>query len=259
MKKNNEKELRMRLDAYLKGALNEAEIQELWYEFAEQPHLLDELEMEVHVREAILRSKDNSASEPVAKKRPAYIWLFGAAAVLALVAMLQFFRVDTNLNLDQMLVQNITVAELETANSLRASGESLPPVDSLLNRAFEKAIAGNTQVAAEIYEDIIIRSEKNIGATHSKAHLNRGILYYNEGNYKEAIEAFKEADEDFNVEPRINEKILWYLANALLHDKQLDAGIKVAKEVYELEGVYRKPAFLLLKKNQNDESGIPLN
>ena len=51
--KGNKKDIRKQIDSYIKGALSEDEILTLWAEFAKNPALLDELELEVGVKKLV--------------------------------------------------------------------------------------------------------------------------------------------------------------------------------------------------------------
>ena len=56
-------EIRKKLDAYLKGNLSNEQVDELWVEFAKQPELLNDLEIEVGIRDIIKNEgvrKDNN-------------------------------------------------------------------------------------------------------------------------------------------------------------------------------------------------------
>lgn len=248
MNENKENDIRRRMDAYLKGALSDAEIQELWEDFAAYPHLLDELETEVHVREAV-KQKGRASSE-----RIPYKWVSGIAALIALVALLQFFRVESNTDLNSMLIQEINLANLESANSLRATGTTATSIDSLLNKAFEQALLKNNEEAYAIYASIIEGKNKAGDAQLSKTYLNKGILLFNEGNFESAIMAFRQAEREPANEQRVQEKILWFLSNALLKTGDTEAGVYNLQKVFKLEGVYKDRASLLLKKIEDDQA-----
>ena len=50
-------QIRKQIDAYLNGQLSEKEIEALWVEFAKNPDLLDELEIEVGVENYLKKGR----------------------------------------------------------------------------------------------------------------------------------------------------------------------------------------------------------
>lgn len=255
MKDSREIDIRRKIDAYIKGRLGENEIQDLWYEFAKDPELLDLLELEVNLKELIERESgtiDNNEPAPV-RKLPKWTWHAAAAAAIILVALVQFFRVDSSVNLDQLVVQNIEPSQIETSNAVRdAKDLRITTADSLLNLGFQAFLSGNDDRALDLYEEVIANyNEEPYG---SKAYLNKGIIHYNEFEFQIAIHSFEQALEHVEDSRMITEKAYWYLGNALVNIGELeDARVAVTK-TYQLDGVFRSPAFRLLKK-LNQELG----
>ncbi|HET8865671.1 MAG TPA: tetratricopeptide repeat protein [Gracilimonas sp.] len=246
MDKSREIEIKQRIDAYIKGQLEEDEIQELWNEFAKEPELLDLLELEVNLK-ALIERKTNASH---IKKLPSWTWHAVAAAVLLIVALVQLFRVETPTALDQFVIQQINPSEMEYANGIRSENLSITTADSLLNLGFQAAISGDEERALELFNEVIDNfDEEPYG---SKAFLNKGILLYNDSDYKSAILAFREAAERVESSRMITEKTYWYLGNALVNVGELEAAHEAVFQAYQINGVFRSPAFRLLKKLSND-------
>src|SRR6056297_2977761 len=173
MKDSRDKEVRRQIDAYIKGNLDETEIQELWNEFAKNPELLDLLELEVSIKklieqEAASMGKGQKTQSPI-RKLPKWTWQAAAAAAIVLVALVQLFRVDNTVSLDQMVVQNIAPAQLETSNAIRSKDLSISSADSLLNLGFQAFLSGDDRRALVINEEVIANyNEEPYG---SKAYL----------------------------------------------------------------------------------------
>ena len=250
MENSREIEIRQQIDAYVKGQLSEEQIQELWNEFARNPELLDVLEIEVNVKEIIERESRNSKGANI-NKLPSWTWHAAAAAVVLIVAMVQLFQVNTPTELDQFIVQRIEPGQLETSDGVRSSKDmKITTADSLLNLGFEAVISGNESRALELFDEVISRfDEEPYG---SKAFLNKGIVLYNESDYNEAISAFKDALSRVEESHMIAEKAYWYLGNALINIEELEDARSAIYEAYKLQGIFRKPAFRLLKKLSND-------
>ncbi|MCP9291175.1 tetratricopeptide repeat protein [Gracilimonas sediminicola] len=253
MENSRETEIRQQIDAYIKGQLSEEEIQALWNEFAKNPELLDVLEVEVNVKELIereaLNSKPDSGSATITKL-PSYTWHVAAAAVFVIIALVQIFRIETPTQIDQFVINQIGPDQVETSDGVRAKDMRITTADSLLNLGFEAIVSGNEDRALELFDEVINRfDEEPYG---SKAFLNKGIILYNESNYEEAISAFREAAERVEDSRMILEKAYWYMGNALVNVGELEEAQKAVFEAYQLDGMFRKPAFRLLKKLSDD-------
>ncbi|SMO70142.1 tetratricopeptide repeat protein [Gracilimonas mengyeensis] len=253
MDKSKENNIRQQIDAYIKGKLGEEEIQELWTVFAKNPELLDLLELEVNVKAIIEeQAKQQKQSKSTLRKLPSWSWYAAAAVVILTITVVQFFQVDTPTSLNQLVVQDITAAQLETADGIRAmkKDDRITTADSLLNLGFEAVISGNENRALEIFNEVIQNHDEE--PYGSKAYLNKGIVLYNEGNYPNAISAFNEAIARAEHSRMIQEKGFWYLGNALINTGQLEDARDAVYKAYQLDGVFRKPAFRILKKLNDD-------
>ncbi|WP_157470894.1 tetratricopeptide repeat protein [Gracilimonas tropica] len=252
MENSREIELRNKIDAYIKGKLSEEEIQDLWNEFAQNPELLDILELEVNVKELIQQASDSNArsSSSAIHKLPKWTWHAAAAAVIAIIALTQFFRIQTPTEIDQFLVQRIDPGQVETSDGVRAKELKITTADSLLNLGFEAIVSGNEDRALELFEIVIQNhSQEPYG---SKAYLNKGIVLYNEGDYPSAISAFRETLERVEDSRMITEKAYWFLGNALVNTGELKEAQEAVYQAYQMDGIFRSPAFRLLKKLADD-------
>src|SRR5690554_1405398 len=193
MENENKIALLKNIDAYVKGELSEAGIESLWNEIAKDPSILDQLEIEVGVRELIKsKSEAKSSNKQAAIRRlPSWAWYVSAAAVVLFVALIQFFKVPSQTELHQFVVQTIPSDQLEFADALRSNQVSISKADSLLNLGFEAAFSGNEPKAMEFYNQVITEFDREPYA--SKAYLNRGIIQYNNSEYVKAIASFTEA------------------------------------------------------------------
>jgi tetratricopeptide (TPR) repeat protein len=256
MKDSREKDIRRQIDAYIKGNLGENEIQELWNEFAKDPDLLELLELEVNIKELIEQKADSFINEEPeqtkVRKLPKWIWHAAAAAAIILVALVQLFRVDNAVSLDQMVVQNIGPTQIETSNAIRSKDMTITSADSLLNLGFQAFLSGDDNRALDLYMEVITNyDEEPYG---SKAYLNKGIIHYNTHEYEQAIFEFGQAIDRVEGNRMITEKAYWYLGNALVNTGELEKARNAVTKTYQLDGVFRSPAFSLLKK-LNEELG----
>ncbi len=250
--KEHEKDIRRKIDSYIKGTLSEDEISGLWTEFAKTPALLDELELEVGVKrlieEGALGTHKNTTANIL--QLPTWTWHAAAAAVLVLVAFIQIFRVDSRTELDQFLTSTIAPDQIETGDGVRAKDMVVVTADSLLNLGFSALVSGNTRQALSLYNEVI--ENYDIEPYGSKAFTNKGILLYNEGDYAASITAFDDALMRVQDSRMIEEKAYWYKGNALVNLGELKEARLAVLYAYSLDGVFRKPAFLLLQKLNYD-------
>jgi tetratricopeptide (TPR) repeat protein len=250
MDQSREIEIRKKIDAYIKGKLSEEEIQQLWNEFAKNPELLDLLELEVHVKTLIEDQAIGKGKQAFIHRLPKWTWHAAAAAVIVIVALIQLFRVETPTDIQQFVVQNISPAQLETSDSVRDNEMHITTADSLLNLGFEAVISGDDSRALNLFDEVISKyDEEPYG---SKAYLNKGIILYNEGEYESAIKAFREAEKRVESSRMILEKTQWYLGNALVNIGELEQAYEAVLKTYQMDGVFRQPAFKLLKKLSHD-------
>lgn len=241
MKDSREKDIRRQIDAYIKGNLRENEIQELWNEFAKEPELLELLEIEVNIKELIEQQADsfNKKEQKVSpiSKLPKWTWHAAAAAAIILVALVQLFRVDNAVSLDQLVVQNIDPTQIETSDAIRSKDLSITSADSLLNLGFQAFISGETSRAMTLYTEVIKGyNEEPYG---SKASLNKGIIHYNTYEYQQAIFEFEQAIDRVKDNRMITEKAYWYLGNALVKVGKLEEAKNAVIKTYQLDGVFR--------------------
>ncbi len=254
---SREEDIYKKIDQYVKGNLSEQEIESLWEEFAKNPDLLSDLELELEVKE-ILRERAVKKSGKPSKihKLPNWVWHASAAAAVILVALVQLFRVETPTELEDFIVMNIPNDQIETADGIRAKDVVISSADSLLNLGFAALSSGNEEKALEIFNEVIQNYEQEPYA--SKAYLNSGIIQYNEGMYEEAVSSFEEAANRAQDNRMISEKAYWYLGNAYINIGEKEKALEAIGEAYNRDGVFRKPAFLLYRKLSYDLGEIDI-
>lgn len=250
MKEKNT-QIKKQIDAYVKGKLTEDEIVELWNAFAKDPSLLDDLELEVGLME-ILKGEASSKKDTskVIPKLPAWTWHAAAAAVLVIVGFIQVFQNDPKTELDQFVVRSIPPDQVETSDGIRAKDMILVTADSLLNLGFQAFISGNSNQALALYNEVI--TNHDIEPYGSKAFTNKGILLYNSSEYDSSIVSFDNALIRVQENRMIEEKAFWYKGNALINIGELEEARRTIQQAYALDGVFRRPAFLLLQKLNYD-------
>lgn len=249
-------DIEQRIDAYIKGRLNQDEIEQLWVELLKKPHYIDLLETELGVKTIIeekakAEKRSKSAGKeaiPVTFLNRNWKWMAAAAAVALLILSINLFQVDNSQILQQMALSDINIAEsLESAPVLRSEkAVSLTPADSLLNLGFKAALLGEVERALEFYNQVIERGED--GTATAQAYINIGIIRYNADSFGKAATAFRNALDSIEDHPGLQEKAQWYLGNAYIHMDRLEDAREAIYQAYAADGIYRKPAFRLLRK-----------
>ena len=96
MSKQLEK-VRKKIDAYLKGNLSYEKVDELWVEFAKHPELLNDLEIEVGVRDIIKNESVKKYNKiKLLKSSSTWAWYTSVAVIVFLVFGIQFFKFQVN-------------------------------------------------------------------------------------------------------------------------------------------------------------------
>lgn len=246
------KELEKQIDAYIKGRLEEDETQELWEQLLKYPKYIDYLNTELGVRSIIQEEHQKVEKEEnkslINTLQNSWQWIGAAAAVVVLILAVNFFWFDTNNTLRDLSVTKFNLSEnLVSAPVFRSDNrQQLPPQDSLLNLGFKAAMDGKLSEAVRLY-DAIIMSHPNT-STAVQAFLNKGIIQFNQAEFKDAIISFKAVTEKAAESSFTKEKGYWFLGNAYINITQLDSARAAIFRAYSMDGIYRKPAIDLLKE-----------
>lgn len=249
-------ELEKRIDAYIKGTLTEKEAQKLWEKLLLRPDYIELLETELGVKSILEARTATSGSSSTNAKESGVIyslkqsrkWIAAAAAaIVVLVAAISFLQFDTQQTIGELAIQNIDIStHLSSAPVLRSQKSEITSSDSLLNRGFEAAISGNIATALKIYNTIIDKHPNKPAAV--EAHLNKGIIQYNAGQFTDAIDSFKRVLDQVSENAVTKEKAYWYMGNAFLNINKLSKAHEAINNAYQMDGIYYQSASRLLQK-----------
>ena len=181
---------------------------------------------------------------------PGWTWHAAAAAVVLVVFSIQLFQVESKTSLDQFIAQDITFDQAETGDGVRAKDMVITTADSLLNLGFSALVSGNMDQALSLYDEVIALYDTE--PYGSKDYTNKGIIFYNKRNYEASVEAFDSALVRIQENRMIEEKAHWYKGNALVNLDRLEEARMSVYNAYSMDGVFRRPAFLLLQKLSYD-------
>lgn len=253
-KMSRDLELEKQIDAYIKGKLSEEEAQKLWEKLLQHPEYIELLETELGIKSIMeKRSSDIDDNSSASESGVIYSlqkygkWMAAAAAVAILVVAVNILQVDTNQAIKDSAEKSFNLAEnLSSAQIMRDQKSDIAPADSLLNRGFEAAISGEVSQAVEMYDEIIEKYGDQPAAV--QAYLNKGIIQYNSGSFGKSIKSFQAVLKNVDDKAVVEEKAYWYLGNAYINIEKLDDAREAIHSAYAMDGIYRKPAFRLLRK-----------
>jgi len=258
-KMSRDLELEKRIDAYVKGKLDEEQAMELWEDLLERPDYIELLETELGLKSIFEQRANNdndkrkntsSAEEEsvIYSLQKYWKWMAAAAAIVILIVSVNILQRNTDQSLNNLAVKKFKLAEtLSSAKILRSQMSRLSPADSLLNRGFEAALSGDVDKALATYDKIIDGYSDDPAVV--KAYLNKGLIQYNGKKYQQSISSFEHVlDKVSDNNPILAEKAYWYLGNAYIHIDQLKEARDAIHNVYIMDGIYRKSANRVLKK-----------
>jgi len=255
-KMSRDLELEKQIDAYIKGKLSEKEADELWKKLLKRPDYLELLETELAVK-SIFEDRDlediatgqskAEESATIYNLKKSWKWIAAAASVAILVIAINFLQIDTNQTISELAVGDIDLStNIASAPVLRSQKGEMTPADSLLNRGFKAAISGDVDKAIRMYDKIITEYASKPAAV--QAYLNKGIIQYNSGDFKNSISSFQQVVKNVEERPVTKEKAYWYLGNAYMNLEQLEKAREAIHKTYSMDGIYRQPAYRILRK-----------
>lgn len=252
-KKINIKNL-SQIESYINGTLSEKEIDELWMEFFKNPELHDYFIMELHLQDMRRKGEippglKKRGEDKVTERLEIYhVWRYAAAAVVFLVAIMQLFQfIGVS---EQGLVTppfaHIDRSELAGADIQRSANNLVPAADVSINEGLAFAYEGNADLAIQTFERLL---ERELSAEQqAMVSLNLGILFYNKGDYQEAVAAFSSVTRLEDVQGSLTEKGWWFLGNSLLQTGDIVGAKEAVRHTNSLNGRFQNEATELLGK-----------
>ena len=249
-------ELQKRIDAYLAGTLSQQEVDELWADLISDPDYYEYFETNIYLRKLYsdYRSSTSpqgsdarSASTVIHKLSDRWHWYVAAASILILLGI-SVLTLNHRASLKKLSVKEINSNNIESPDIMRSDSGKTKKSDSLLNLGYHATITGNISRAEEIYTNII--NNYNDRSSNIMAHLNLGILKYNNKEFRLAKEHFSTVIKKTKQQEdrRLQEKAYWYLGNTYLSLEEKQKAKEAIHKAWSANGVYRKPAERLLEE-----------
>lgn len=226
------KELEEKIDLYINGQLSHEEVEELWVELIQDEYYIDYLKTVANTKAVI--EADRSRSNIYSLQNA---WTYAAAAaIVLLIGVLTVLNYPAAPSLD---VQPLSSVPLEYDRS-----EAGIPGDNehseVLRQAFNLANSGDIEAAIAVLEEELEIAESS--SWQAELHLNVGSLYYNSGNFNDAIANFEEVVSAEEIDVLTLEKGYWYLGNAYFQLNELDQAEAAIQNAFDLNGAYRRVA-----------------
>lgn len=250
-----DKEIVREIDLYLKGEMTIKEADQLWGKLLENPEYMKLLETEANVRKYFLAENYNhnvtgeTGSGPVHKsgtKLSFKNWIYAVAAVLVIFVMYQLISLDTRTGLQSELLSSIAPQEMVTMDIYRTTDQGYETLDIEINSGYEAAVSGRVDESYAYFISVLEKNPADLQKT--VAHLNLGILHYNNADFEEAIQAFRMVTDEENLSVYTLEKGWWYLGNSLAQIGQVSEAHQSIREAYLLDGIFRNDAERLLAR-----------
>ncbi len=258
MPKDTPSDVARLIDDYLKGRLNQSQIDHLWVLLMQNPEYYPLLEtqaamkrMDVDKIRRKLEEKDDDDSlddqEPYSgfvkdSKTP---WVTALAAVVVIAVLLNIFRnpVETVIH---PLIDEIHTANLVAPDISRSAASEMSNFEQVLYRAYLLSLSGNTDGAIEEYERLLEYDE----IKRNWVNYNLAIMYYNTGQHLTSAELFQAVDcEQLDGTVRA-ESCYWFMTNSFLAVNDLERARESAEIVLQRGSIYRQDAIELLRKIQ---------
>ena len=252
--------------SYINGTMSEGEEERFWEALIEQPAYFDYLRLEASLKKLHEQKKEHLFLSPDAKDPPeeedppaksgfsGYLsWVIAAAAVATLVISVNILRVSGPLgeraepapvaSADAITppMASIDALYFESIDAFRdeASSEAFT---QLFDEALLAAFSDDDETALRIYEELLQNFPDD--ERTAMVQLNAGIIYYNDEDYAAAEQRFEgalrlaELHNDFMLQ----EKALWFKANAQLHNGHIVAASKTLEQTIAFQGSFESDA-----------------
>jgi len=229
----NKKELEEKIDQYINGQLSAQEVDELWSELIQDGYHLDYLKSAANLKAVIERKRE----ERKANKIKQY-WYYAAAAVIALlIGVIGVMNMSVQDTPSVAPVSSVELDYYRSGNGTIDRGQKV----GVISDAIKLANTGHVNEAISLLKSELGNASEP--GWIAKLSLNLGSLHYNQANYGQAIEYYRNVIKNKDhIDVLMLEKSYWYMGNAYFHQDKLAEAQANIKKAYELNGAYRRVA-----------------
>lgn len=228
----NHLDLEDRIDLYVRGTLNQKQIDDLWVDVI-QFNYLDYMKTAATIRKLSV----GRHVIPIPMHSPSRLRLVATAAAAAVI-----IGVGTSLYFISSPVGTSQFVPLEQIefNLLRSGTVPTETFETQLRDITILAVEGQTGMAEQAL-NALLATDLNV-SQEAEVRLNLAALSYNRGEFAPALVRFDEIRGMTGVDPIIMERTEWYTANALIHSgRQVEAQVHL-RTVIDMNGAFRRAA-----------------
>ena len=215
-------------------ALNDVEILEYIETVAGAKKVLDEKAARVH----------NLNLEKKVKPNEYTYWILAAAVVFLSIISGSLLKLSSDPY--QFGITSIELGEFESGKTTRSGNGYLNAKDSLLNLGIKASVDGKKKNAVSLFTELVNKYPDSESA--GLAQINLGIILFNDGKFDLALQSFESALDKPLSDEYVIEKAMWFKTYSLINVERLEDARTSAIAVFYLDGVYRKQAFVLIKR-----------
>ena len=225
-------DLEDRIDLYVKGVLNQNQIDELWVDVIQNDYL-DYMKTAATVRKLSV----GMIVTPIPLFRRERALRFTAAAAAALVIGVGTSMYFLTGSESAPGFSPLPSIEYSLLRSAQTSSEAF---EARLRRITVMALNGDAANAETALKELV---ESDLTATQrGTVTLSLAALHYNGGDDAAAVAGFTTILDSAVEDPSIREKAAWYAANALIRMNRSDEAEPYLQMVIQLDGAYKRAA-----------------
>lgn len=225
-------DLEDRIDLYVKGTLNQNQIDELWVDVIQHDYL-DYMKTAATVRK--LSVGKNVTPIPLFQRERTRRFTAAAAAALVIgIGTSMYYLTGSESAPGFSPLSNIEYSLLRSAQTRNEAFEAR------LQEITVMALEGDASRAESELRDFA--QTDLTPAQRASVTLSLAALHYNKGDDEAAFAGFKSILDQGIDDPAIREKSAWYAANALIRMDRTAEAVPYLELVIQLDGAYKRAA-----------------
>lgn len=225
-------DLEDRIDLYVKGALSQPQIDDLWVDVI-QNNYVDYMKTAATIRKLSVGRKVTPIPLFLGERTRRFIAAVAAAVVIGIGTSLYFLRGT------ETAPGFIPLSKIEYS-LLRSTETTNEAFKSQLEGITVMALQGDRQMA-EKELNLLLNGELT-PVQRSSVMLSLAALRYNEAEYESALIDFNMILSMESTGTKHREKAAWYSANALIHLGRTAEAEPYLQQVIQFDGVYKRAA-----------------
>lgn len=239
-KTKNNKTLEDKIDRYIKGQLNDEDIEQLWVDVIQDSYYFDYMKTAANVHHLELGEEKANVHEFKPSSKIKYYWVAAAASIAILIGVLSVVFQSNVSNNPLMPVNELALQNVRSVEVLNNDPQSQ------IKKGINLANNGEISQALSLLQKVDNENKK--ASIKASANLNIGIINYNHKNYNVALNAFNKVIPLTTDNILMQEKAYWFAGNAYLQLGDLQKARTAIRNAYNLDGAYRRIAGKYLKQ-----------